>query len=69
MSGYTGIAEIDVVLLDLYGEKKLLEEALRIKPRNKVIMKRHERVVTLASRLLEFGRLVQATASIGADLS
>lgn len=64
MSGYTGISEIDLVLLDLYGEQTLLEEALRIKPRSKPIIERHQRVVTLASRLLEFGRLVQATSSL-----
>lgn len=57
---YTGIVEIDQVLLDLYSEQTLLEKALRQAPKSKVLIQRYRRVVRLTDRLLEFGRLVQA---------
>ena len=57
---YTGIVEIDRVLLDLYRERALLEKALRQAPKSKALIQRHERVVVLAGTLLEFGQVIQS---------
>lgn len=56
---FTGIREIDLVLLDLLNERKLLEKALKQKPKSKVLSQRYRRVVRLADRLLEFGMILQ----------
>jgi len=57
---YTGIAEIDVVLLELYSEQVSLGEALRRKPKDKTLIERRRNITFLTSRLLEFGLIVQS---------
>jgi len=56
---YTGIAEIDMVLLDLYSEQTLLEKDLLQAPKSKALIQRHRRVTVLADRLLQLGQLIQ----------
>jgi len=58
---YTGIREIDEVLLDLYDEQVTLEDRLREKP-NEQLTERHRRVVGLADKLLEVGRMLHAAS-------
>lgn len=56
---YTGISEIDVVLLDLYREQVFLKKALLQEPKSRVLIQRYRRVVELADRLFEFGKVLQ----------
>ncbi len=56
---YTGIAEIDMVLLDLYSEQTLLEKELLQAPKNKALSERHRKVTVLTDRLVKFGQLIQ----------
>lgn len=56
---YTGIREIDAVLLDLYSEQVRIEGKLA-KKANKKLAERHRQVVNLAEMLLQVGMMLQA---------
>ena len=64
---YTGIAEIDMVLLDLYTEQTTLEKALRQKPKSKVLDARRTRVRVLADELLRLGQLIQRSSGVAQE--
>jgi len=56
---YTGIREIDMVLLDLYQEQVTLEDRIQKSPQDKNLIERHRRVVVLATLLLSLGQTFQ----------
>ena len=64
---YTGIAEIDKVLLDLYGEQTLIEKALQLKPKSKVLVARRARVRVLADKLLLLGQILQRISGVARE--
>ena len=61
---YTGIREIDVVLLELYNEQMTLTKRLQNKPKSRTLIERHRKIVDLADRLLQIGLMFQETSSV-----
>ncbi len=64
---YTGIAEIDMVLLDLYSEQVWIEKTLQQEPKDKVLSERHRRVRVLADELLQLGQIIQRSSEVAQE--
>ena len=56
MTSYTGIKEIDDVLLDLYDELATIEKKLGRRPFDRKLSERHRRLIQLQTRLLSLGK-------------
>jgi hypothetical protein len=61
---YTGIQEIDMVLLDLYGEQVKLEKRLQRNPNSVKLSERHRHVANLTDKLLTLGQVLQVNAGV-----
>ena len=59
---YTGIAEIDMVLLDLYTE-------LQHEPKDKIHRERQRRVRVLADELLQMGQIIKRSSEVAQENS
>ncbi len=57
---YTGIAEIDTVLLDLYSE-------LQHEPKDRALSERHRRFRVLADKLLRLGQIIHGNAGVAQE--
>ena len=66
---YTGIVEIDMVLLGLYSEQVWIEKTLQHEPKDKVLSERHRRVRVLADELLQLGRIIQRSSGVAQENS
>lgn len=55
---YTGIKEIDDVLLDLYDEQTAIEKRLSENPMNKKLSERLHRLTTLINKLHDAGKVI-----------
>ena len=61
---YTGIAEIDRVLLDLYSEQVSIEQKLKRNPKSRKLSERHRHVANLTSKLLTLGHAIHSAAGV-----
>ena len=57
---YTGIKEIDDLLLDLYDEQASLERKLKKNNNDKKLVERHRKIISLQDALLKIGLLFEA---------
>lgn len=64
---YTGIVEIDLVLLGLYSEQVWIEKILQHEPKDKVLSERHRRVRVLADELLQLGQIIQRSSGVARE--
>lgn len=64
---YTGIAEIDMVLLGLYDEQVRIEETLQHEPKDNILSERHRIVRVLADKLLNLGQIIQRSSEVAQE--